>query len=330
MHNNNVNPKLNVVFAGTPDFAAQILKTLVTDFSINICAVYTQPDRPAGRGRQLAPSAVKNIVTDLKLNIPIEQPLTLKSEHAAATLQLYKPDLIIVVAYGLILPAQLLNIPKYGCLNIHASLLPRWRGAAPIQRAILAGDEITGISTQQMDKGLDTGPIIAEDSCCITDTDNTISLTEKLLALAKTQITHIIHNIPDLSLPKKQDDNLATYAHKIHKDEAHINWSDSAINIDRKIRAFNPWPGAQTNLKNINDEPPVLVKIIEAKIIKDHNPNLPNGSIIITNKKNIIIQTREQQIEVLKLQFSGGKIISNKDALNGKYKNLLVSSNLMI
>jgi methionyl-tRNA formyltransferase len=262
-----VKKKLNILFAGTPEFAAKILEDLLINFDnqFNLTAVYTQPDREAGRGRKLTPSAVKQLVLDklinIPLNIPIEQPLDFKDPNTIEKLRSYQPDLIIVVAYGLILPQALLDIPTYGCINIHASLLPRWRGAAPIQRAILAGDVETGVCIQQMERGLDTGPVISSAKSLIDNNETTESLTNKLLQLAISLLNKYLKNLLlshinpaqysfQQAIP--QDHSYATYAHKLTKAESIIDWTQSAELIYRKIRALNPWPSVTTNLNNIN------------------------------------------------------------------------------
>lgn len=323
---------LNIIFAGTPDFAAEILQDFLKNTKDNLVAVYTQPDRPAGRGKKLTPSAVKSVILESnlssKLSIPsisIEQPENFKKSNPDYSdninkLKSYQPDLIIVVAYGLILPQAILDIPKYGCINIHASILPRWRGAAPIQRAIQAGDCKTGIAIQQMDKGLDTGNVLSEAQCDITNTETSISLNNKLLELAKPLLLSTIEDIKNKKLiPVKQDDSLATYAHKITKSESMIDFNQPAININRLIRAFTPWPGAQININNN------IIKVWETEVLYDidSKSHYKIGEVISANKSGIVIQCLETQLNITKLQFSGGKVISAADALNGKHKDLL-------
>lgn len=358
--------KLNIIFAGTPDFAAEILQYLLqhqNNNNYNISAVYTQPDRPSGRGRKLHSSAVKNIINsnqNIKNNIiKLEQPINFKKQEDIDRLAEYKPDLIIVVAYGLILPQKILDIPKYGCINIHASILPRWRGAAPIQRAILAGDHQTGITIQQMEKTLDTGPVISASYCNIENTDTTTSLTIKLCELAKPLVLNTINkiyqnkdNINNLELIK-QDDNLATYAEKLLKTESNINWHNTAIEIDRQIRALNPWPSVCCNINinldnDINSNNILTFKIIEAELLSKQDlnlnniqniiPNIISGTILNiikhNNNKKIIIKTNDNKqddllLAITKIQFSGGKIISVTDALNSKYKDYLKAGTIL-
>lgn len=239
--------RLRVIFAGTPEFAASSLESLVAQqeqLNIDIVAVYTQPDRKAGRGQKLSASAVKQVA--LTHHIPVEQPATFKksSEEGVAarqTLASYQPDVMIVAAYGLILPIGVLTTPTYGCLNIHASLLPRWRGAAPIHRALLAGDSETGITIMQMDKGLDTGDMLYKVSCAITDDDTAASLHDKLAALGATAISTVLKDLPSYQAQAiVQDDNDANYAEKLVKTEGEIDWTQSATIIERQIRGLTP------------------------------------------------------------------------------------------
>ncbi len=332
------NNLLNIVFAGTSDFAAKILNSLLCSPNYNklftLSAVYTQPDRESGRGRKIAPSPVKQVILDYNSanqhNIRIEQPVNFKNNADISQLQSYQPDLMIVVAYGLILPQSVLDIPKLECVNIHASLLPRWRGAAPIQRAILAGDVQTGITIQKMEQKLDTGPSILQASCNILDGDTTITLSEKLCDIAISLTNDLVTNYKTLLSNKnyqKQDESLANYAHKLDKAEAEINWQDSAVNIHRKVRALNPWPSV-TAIGTLPDSQDTIFKIIDADVISAHSALQP-GSVLNENNKHIIVQTADGQLEITKLQFSGGNIITARDALNGKYKSLFTHHNIL-
>lgn len=345
--------KLNIIFAGTPDFSAQILKDLLTNNNINLLAVYTQPDRQSGRGKKITPSEVKQVILDYNkqhhdCNINIEQPLNFRKsnpdyEDNINKLKSYQPDLIIVVAYGLILPKAVIDVPKYGCINIHTSLLPRWRGAAPIQRAILAGDHETGVTIQQIDTGLDTGDIIAISKCQISNTDTTISLTNKLLDLSKpllhTVISSFINHSVSFTQQQETDENnnnLVTYAHKLEKEESIIDFNKDAEYIDRQVRALNPWPGAKikladnnfikvgkTAVKQRDDEntPGQIEKYIKLNF---NNSNYNTGSILDSSPNGLIILCgNNTKLLITELQFSGGKMISVKDALNGKFKDLL-------
>ena len=336
------NNLLNIVFAGTSDFAAKILSSLLTSPAYNkiftISAVYTQPDRESGRGRKVIPTPVKQVVlnhnTINNSNLCVEQPLNFKNDADITRLQSFQPDLMIVVAYGLILPQVVLDIPKLECVNIHASLLPRWRGAAPIQRAILAGDLESGITIQKMEQKLDTGPSILTSSCSILDNDTTQTLSDKLCDIAINLIKNLIDNHQTLlnkNNYQAQDNNLATYAHKLDKTESLIDWHDSAVNIHRKVRALNPWPSV-TAVCTSADSQEILFKIIDANIIKnisDISANTKPGSIINQHNKNIIIRTGDGQLEITKLQFSGGNVITARDALNSKYKSLFTHNNIL-
>lgn len=237
---------MRIVFAGTPDFAAVALRSLIAK-GHDIVSVYTQPDRPSGRGRKLAPSPVKQVALDAGL--PVRQPESLKTADAQVELAEFAPDVMVVAAYGLILPPAVLAIPTHGCLNIHASLLPRWRGAAPIQRAIAAGDTRTGITIMQMAAGLDTGDMLLKQGTPIEPHDTGGSLHDRLAELGGSAIVDALEQLASGTLrPEPQDDTLACYAHKLSKAEGHIDWHWSAAAIERLIRAFNPWPGTFTDL----------------------------------------------------------------------------------
>ncbi|MDO7667725.1 MAG: methionyl-tRNA formyltransferase, partial [Pseudomonadota bacterium] len=236
---------MRIIFAGTPDFAAETLKALLST-NHEICAVYTQPDRPSGRGRKLTASPVKQLA--LEHDIPVEQPLNFKEDEAKQILANYQADLMIVVAYGLLLPPSVLDTPSLGCINVHASLLPRWRGAAPIQRAILAGDTETGVCIMQMEAGLDTGPVLSRASCPINIDDTAQTLHDRLAVLGADTLLAALPNIVELqSKAQAQNDELTCYAAKLLKPEAEIDWQQSADQLVRQIQAFNPWPVAQTN-----------------------------------------------------------------------------------
>ena len=239
-----MNNSLKVIFMGTPEFSVPALQNLIDHPSFDVVAVYTQPARPAGRGQQLKPSPIQ-MVADAH-NIPVHTPKSLKRDPDAVTVfQNLKADIAIVAAYGLILPLSVLNAPKYGCLNIHASLLPRWRGAAPIQRAIEAGDKESGVTIMQMAEGLDTGDMLLKESIAITPTMTAQMLHDDLSAMGSKMMISVLTDILDgraLS-PEIQDENLTNYAAMLKKEEGHINWAEDAAKIDLKIRAFTPWPG---------------------------------------------------------------------------------------
>ncbi len=300
---------LNVVFAGTPDFAARHLQALA-DSEHNVIAVYTQPDRPAGRGKKLQASAVKQLAESLEL--PVFQPENFKSQEAKDELAALKPDVMVVVAYGLILPQVVLDIPTFGCINVHGSLLPRWRGAAPIQRAIWAGDAETGVTIMQMDKGLDTGDMLRKSTCVIAPEDTSASLYEKL---AQSGPVTLLDTLTDLAngtaIAEKQNNDEANYAEKLSKQEALIDWTDSAIAIERSIRAFNPWPVSYFELGGNN------VKVWQANII-EQTPDKPAGHILGFNKKGIQIATGEHILNITSLQPPGKKPMSAADFINAR------------
>jgi methionyl-tRNA formyltransferase len=312
-------PSLRIIFAGTPDFAASALIALIAS-AHEVVAVYTQPDRPAGRGRKLRASPVKEVA--LKHNIPVLQPDNLKEAETQDELRAFNADVMVVAAYGLILPQVVLDIPRLGCLNIHASLLPRWRGAAPIQRAIAAGDNESGITIMQMNAGLDTGDILQLTSCPITDKDSGGDLHDRLAEIGAKAILETLKDLDSHNTkPIKQDDSLATYAHKLDKKEAIISWQNSATDIERLIRAFNPWPVAFTYL---NDK---TLRIWQAQALIE-NSELQAGTVIRCDKKGIDISCGEGAIRLLKLQPSGSKAMDVASFMNGHAKQLPVGSML--
>lgn len=308
-------PSLRIIFAGTPDFAASALSALINS-DHEIVAVYTQPDRPAGRGRKLRASSVKELA--LENNIPVLQPDNLKQSEDQETIKSFQADVMIVAAYGLILPQAVLDIPRLGCLNIHASLLPRWRGAAPIQRAIATGDKESGITIMQMNAGLDTGDILQLSSCPITEEDSGGSLHDKLAEIGANAILETLKDIDNIN-PVPQDDTLATYAHKLDKKEALINWQNSASEIERLIRAFNPWPVAFTYING------KTIRIWQAQAMSETS-TLEAGTVISCDKKGIDICCGEGVLRLLKLQPSGSKSMDVASFMNGHAKQLPVGS----
>jgi len=294
-----------IIFAGTPDFAAASLQVLL-DNGYNVCAVYTQPDRPAGRGQQLQISPVKSLA--LQHNIPVFQPQTLKNLEAQAQLIDLQADLMIVAAYGLLLPKAVLDAPKLGCINVHASLLPRWRGAAPIHRAMLAGDQMTGITIMQMDIGLDTGAMLLKMECPILPTDTGETLHDKLAAMGGKALILSLEKWKTLK-SEAQNGDLATYAKKIDKSEAQIDWNLSAVEIDRQIRAFNPYPVAQAEVNGL------LLRIWKAQLLDVQTKNQA-GSIICANKNGIDIATGDGILRLLTVQQAGKRALSVGDFLN--------------
>ena len=315
-------PPLRIIFAGTPEFAATALTSLI-QAEYEIVAVYTQPDRPAGRGRKLHASAVKEVA--LHHQIPVLQPQSLKDTETQDTLRKFNADVMIVAAYGLILPQAVLDIPRFGCLNIHASLLPRWRGAAPIQRAIAAGDRESGISIMQMNAGLDTGDILHLVSTSISDDDTGGSLHDRLAQLGAAAILETLKELSCNELkPVKQDDTLATYAHKLDKAEAEINWQQNAQQIELQIRAFNPWPVAFTHFEN------KVLRIWFAKSLTpasaDASAKYHPGSVVACGKQGIDVACGEGVLRLLTLQPSGSKAMNVAAFLNGHAKQLHVGS----
>ncbi len=293
-----------IIFAGTPEFACPCLQALL-EAQHEVIAVLTQPDRPAGRGQILKASPVKQLA--LKSGIEVLQPQTLKASDIQATLKTYHADLMIVVAYGLLLPEIVLGIPRLDCINVHASLLPRWRGAAPIQHAILAGDTESGVSIMQMEAGLDTGPVLLHQACEITPHETAQSLHDKLATLGSQALLTVL---TQLETPEgvtiSQDDSQATYAGKLTKAMARIHWSDSAAQIERQIRAFNPFPIAHTQFGE------QTLRIFDSHLLdlKQLSKNAAPGELAAVDKHTIAVQTGKGVLALDSLQRSGGKIIS--------------------
>jgi len=306
---NNKAKSLNVIFAGTPEFAATILDSIQAS-NHQVVACYTQPDRPAGRGRKLQTSAVKQRA--LADDIPVYQPNDFKQACDIERLESLNADLMVVVAYGLILPKAVLEIPRMGCLNVHASLLPRWRGAAPIQRAIIDGDRETGITIMQMDEGLDTGNILGKISCPIAPDDTGGSLHDKLAQLGATAALNTLNQLADApAFGDKQDDSHANYAHKLSKQEGRVDWAKSSQSIKNLIRAFNPWPVAHTEIDNHN------VRIWESVETTREAIATP-GTILKADKEGITVATGDGAIILTRLQLAGGKNLPVADVLNSK------------
>lgn len=301
---------MNIVFAGTPDFAATHLQALL-DSQANIVAVYTQPDRPAGRGKKLMASAVKQLA--LANNIPVLQPLNFKQQGDIDQLAALKPDLFIVVAYGLLLPQAVLDIPKLGCINSHASLLPRWRGAAPIQRSLEAGDLETGVTVMKMELGLDTGPMISKVTTPIMPSDTGGSLHDRLAQLGSQAIVAVVakYNAGNV-LAEVQDENLSCYAKKLNKDEALIDWRQPADVVVRKIRAFNPFPMCYTLLGDHR------IRILTAQIYPQAHHAIA-GTVLSVNNMGITIACADVAITLEQVQLAGKNPMMIADLLNGKH-----------
>ncbi|SIP88564.1 methionyl-tRNA formyltransferase [Aquipseudomonas alcaligenes] len=298
---------MRIVFAGTPEFAAQHLQALL-DAGREIVAVYTQPDRPAGRGQKLAPSPVKQLA--LQHGIAVYQPQTLRDPAAQAELAALTPDLMVVVAYGLILPQVVLDTPRLGCINSHASLLPRWRGAAPIQRAIEAGDASSGVTVMQMEAGLDTGPMLLKVTTTITTEDTGGSLHDRLATLGSQAVVEAVTKLAAGELRGEvQDDSLATYAHKLNKDEARLDWSRPAVELERLVRAFNPWPICHSTL---NGE---ALKIHAAQL--GEGKGAP-GTVLAADKSGLTIACGEGALRLTRLQLPGGKPLAFADLYNSR------------
>lgn len=303
---------LNIIFAGTPDFAATHLQALLNS-EHNVIAVYTQPDKPAGRGKKLQASPVKQLAE--QHNIPVYQPKSLRNEEAQAELKALNADVMVVVAYGLILPKEVLEMPRFGCLNVHGSILPRWRGAAPIQRSIWAGDSETGVTIMQMDVGLDTGDMLYKVYTPIEPTETSASLYAKLAELAPPALIDVLDNLgTDRFPPEKQQENLANYAEKLTKEEALLNWNLPAAQLERNIRAFNPAPVAYLNL-NVNGKEE-RIKVYQAVVLAHQNATA--GTVLAVDKKGIQIATGDGVLQITQLQPQGKKPMSVQDFLNGR------------
>jgi methionyl-tRNA formyltransferase len=299
---------MRVVFAGTPDFGAATLTALLAA-AFDVVGVYTQPDRPAGRGRRVRAGPVKAIATERGLSI--EQPTTLRGEPAVTTLAAYRPDVMVVAAYGLILPPAILALPTYGCINVHASLLPRWRGAAPIQRAIIAGDAQAGITIMQMDVGLDTGDMLSIRRCPIEGHDTGGSLHDKLAALGATALLDTLTKCESGELcSSPQPEQGVTYARRIETFEARLDWKTSAIELERVIRGFNPWPVARTQFGDID------LRIWEAIALACDTTSTP-GQVLDVTSSGIDVGTAQGVLRLVRLQRPGGKPLAVREFLNG-------------
>jgi methionyl-tRNA formyltransferase len=310
---------LKIVFAGTPEFAALHLQALI-DSKHEVVAVYSQPDRPAGRGKRLQASAVKQLA--MEHAIPVIQPISLKTVESQLALAKLDADIMVVVAYGLILPSAILNTPKLGCLNVHGSLLPKWRGAAPIQRSLWAGDNETGVTIMQMDEGLDTGAMLLKHSLAITTEDTSATLYQKLAEMGPKALLETLGNLGQIQ-PQMQDDKLASYAQKLSKEEAQIDWQLDAEQLERNIRAFNPWPVAFFTLKEFN------IKVYSSTVVKSKNTNIPAGVIVKSDKQGILVATGKDCLLITKLQLPGKKPMAVVDVLNGRADWFVVGNSLL-
>ncbi|PKO42526.1 MAG: methionyl-tRNA formyltransferase [Betaproteobacteria bacterium HGW-Betaproteobacteria-4] len=294
---------MRLIFAGTPEFAAQALRAIVAA-GHEVALVLTQPDRPAGRGMSLQPSAVKKVA--LENGIEVFQPLTLRDAEAQAKIAAVGAEVMVVAAYGLILPQVVLDLPRFGCINIHGSLLPRWRGAAPIQRALLAGDAETGVCIMQMEAGLDTGPVLLRGAFPIEASDTTATLHDRLAELGAKLAVEALGKLP---LPAEPQPAVGvTYAHKIEKAEALIDWSKSATELDRHIRAFNPFPGAQALFGG------QTVKLWQATPVVGAGEI---GTILAVDRSNVVVACGQGALAVTELQKAGGKRLPVQQFLAG-------------
>jgi len=301
---------LRVIYAGTPEFAVPALRSLI-DSPHEVVAVYTQPDRPAGRGRKLQASPIKQLAE--VAGIPVEQPENFRDEQTCQQLAGYKADVMVVAAYGIILPQGILDTPVFGCLNIHGSVLPRWRGAAPIQRAILAGDAETGVTIMQMAAGLDTGDMLHKTHYTISSEDTASSIHDALASDGAEALQVVLSKLRSSELtPEVQDESQTTYASKFAKADAEIDWQSSAQDIDRLIRAFNPWPIAYTHL---HGKP---LRFYMSEVLADKSVSAVPGSVLDESKHGIQITTGKGVINITKLQFPGGKPLAVREFLNGR------------
>lgn len=300
---------LRIIFAGTPDFAARHLDALLSS-EHQIVGVFTQPDRPAGRGKKLMPSPVK-VLAEAN-NIPVFQPASLRQAENQQLVADLNADVMVVVAYGLILPKAVLVMPRLGCINVHGSLLPRWRGAAPIQRSLWAGDAQTGVTIMQMDVGLDTGAMLHKLDCAIEAEDTSATLYDKLAGLGPQGLLDTLQQLASgTAQPEIQDESLATYAEKLSKEEARIDWSLSAAQLERCIRAFNPWP---MSWLEIEGQP---LKVWAASVIETPT-DAPPGTILSVGKQGIQVVTGEGILNLESIQPAGKKAMSAQDLLNSR------------
>jgi len=298
---------MRIVFAGTPDFSVPVLQALL-DSRHSVVGVYSQPDRPAGRGRKLTPGPVKQLA--LQNAVPVFQPDSLKPAETQRQLAELKADLMVVVAYGLILPQAVLDLPARGCVNLHASLLPRWRGAAPVQRAILAGDRESGVCLMQMEAGLDSGPVLAEVRTDISNDETGGTLHDRLSQLAAGLLAAHLDDLEQARLePRVQDEALVTYASKLDKSEAAIDWQQDAVYLERQVRAFNPWPVAQTRYAG------KVLRIWEARAIDGSGTA---GRVKAAGKQGIDVACGSGCLRLLEIQMPGAKRLSAADFLNAR------------
>jgi len=312
---------LKIIFAGTPDFAASHLAALLDQGKHDIVAVYTQPDRPSGRGKKLKPGPVKQLAE--QHGLPVMQPVSLKSAEAQEQLQAFDADLMVVVAYGLILPQVVLDTLRLGCINVHASLLPRWRGAAPIHRALEAGDDNSGVTIMQMEAGLDTGPMLLKAECAIGSDDTGGSLHDKLAGIGCESLLEALDGLASNSLVAEvQNDALSCYALKISKEEARLDWSLSAAELDLKIRAFNPFPVAFTTL---GDE---RLRVWAAELAASHTHQASPGTLLKCDSQGIWVACGQGALVLTEIQLPGKKRLPVQAVLNSQAQLFAVGTQL--
>ncbi|MCP4412836.1 MAG: methionyl-tRNA formyltransferase [Gammaproteobacteria bacterium] len=310
---------LKVIFAGTPEFAAAHLKALI-ESNHQVCGVYTQPDRPAGRGRSITASSVKQLA--LENNLPVLQPQSLKTTEAEELLSAFNADIMVVVAYGIILPRAILDIPALGCINVHGSLLPRWRGAAPIQRAIEAGDKETGITIMQMDEGLDTGDMLLVSKLTLNADETSESLHDRLIDCGTRALIQALDTIAQgKAEPEKQDNSKANYAKKLSKAESSIDWSQDARTIDKKIRAFTPWPGCFVSINGKKMK--IMAQPWSEESFDQALDNSKMGKIISADKQGLRVACGKGSLLITSLQMPGKKMTAMASLLNA-YKDLFL------
>ncbi|CAK9886469.1 MAG: Methionyl-tRNA formyltransferase [Candidatus Erwinia impunctatus] len=310
---------LRIIFAGTPDFAATHLQALLKS-KHDVVGVFTQPDRPAGRGNKLTPGPVKQLAEQHQ--VAVFQPGTLRSDQAQQTIADLNADIMVVVAYGLLLPAPVLSLPRLGCINVHGSLLPRWRGAAPIQRALWAGDIETGVTIMQMDVGLDTGDMLHKITCPIHPTDTSASLYNRLAELGPQALIETLTALAkDRCIRQSQDDNLACYAAKLTKEEAKLDWNLPAAQLERSIRAFNPWPVCYFSVEG------TTIKVWKASVLP--HSNAAPGEIILADKSGLQVATSEGVLNFETLQPAGKKAMTVQDLLNSRREWFLAGTQLL-